>query len=152
MSPTPLEYETSWGSRSSAAGWIAPLRRAVPILVFGAVISIALIAYWPRPRTPALQTLAASGAQQVWAALLAFNSEHGRLPTQEEGLSALLKPPALAGKTPGPYLPRLLTDPWGRPYVWRGIPNAGPRLSRSFVVSLGPDGKEFTDDDLLFAH
>ena len=47
----------------------------------------------------------------------------------------------------GPYLPALKSDPWGRPYVYHpGGAGNGPPYR---VLSMGPDGKEGTGDDIL---
>jgi hypothetical protein len=49
------------------------------------------------------------------AALDAFHSASGHLPTEEEGLAVLLRPVSVAG----PYLKWIPTDPWGNALVYR---------------------------------
>jgi general secretion pathway protein G len=50
-----------------------------------------------------------------------FRLDVGRLPTQQEGLAALLEKPATAEHWNGPYIKRReqLVDPWGNAYVYR---------------------------------
>ncbi len=65
----------------------------------------------------------------------------GRLPTNEEGLAALVKP-----KKGRPLMPDVPKDPWGEEYRFR-IP--GTKSKQGYdVFSSGPDRKVGTDDDL----
>jgi general secretion pathway protein G len=78
-------------------------------------------------------------------ALNAFEIDVGRLPTQPEGLQALI---ARTGRDwNGPYLKHIPVDPWGTPYlyVYPGVHNED-----SFDLSSnGPDGKPGTADDVV---
>ena len=66
----------------------------------------------------------------------------GTYPTAEEGLEALaLKRSARPGWI-GPYIPKMLPDPWKRPYVYE------PASEPPVVMSLGPDGVRGTADDI----
>lgn len=82
-------------------------------------------------------------------ALNRFRTDNGRLPTVGEGLGALVSAPPRVSNWHGPYLTATLpaaappTDPWGRPYVYHPIPGGG-----YVVLSVGPDGKEGTADDI----
>ena len=69
-----------------------------------------------------------------------YRLEVGRYPTQEEGLDALIEKPGDAETWNGPYVKKAdsLTDPWGRPYVYR-IPG---EKSDFDLYSLGSDGQE----------
>lgn len=73
------------------------------------------------------------------AAVDLFRIDMERLPTQEEGLSALVTAPADASNWVGPYLARdrLPKDAWGNDYVFELDPTSG----RYAVVSFGADGK-----------
>src|SRR5215472_2467198 len=57
----------------------------------------------------------------ISAGLDLFKIDVGRYPTTEEGLDALMKPPAGVDNWNGPYIRKLagLKDPWGRPYLYR---------------------------------
>ena len=65
----------------------------------------------------------------------------GRLPTNEEGLGALVKP-----KKGRPLMPSVPMDPWGEEYRFR---NPGTKSKQGYdVFSSGPDRKIGTEDDL----
>lgn len=74
-----------------------------------------------------------------------YRLEVGRLPTEEEGLIALVEKPAQAENWNGPYLKDrdALTDPWGNPYVYRQPGEHGDYD----LYSLGADGRDGGDGD-----
>jgi general secretion pathway protein G len=81
--------------------------------------------------------------------LTQYKIHMGSFPTTEEGLQALLTPPAnRADRWRGPYLDtpgnRLPLDPWGNPYQYRypGTRNQ----DKPDIWSWGPDGRESDDD------
>ncbi len=87
----------------------------------------------------------------LMTALNAFSADNGRMPTQAEGLQALLRPPANARNWRGPYISQnnwraALADPWGNPYRYTVSP-AG-RYSTYTISSDGPDRTPGTADDL----
>lgn len=57
----------------------------------------------------------------ISAGLDLYKIDIGRYPTTEEGLDALMKPPAGVDNWNGPYMKKVagLKDPWGRPYLYR---------------------------------
>lgn len=70
----------------------------------------------------------------------------GRYPSTEEGLEALVEPPAGAGtRWGGPYIRKAdaLVDPWGRPYGYR----SPGRHGGYDLYSLGADGAEGGDGE-----
>jgi general secretion pathway protein G len=69
-----------------------------------------------------------------------YRLEVGRYPTQEEGLNALIEKPGDAESWNGPYIKKAdsLTDPWGRPYVYR-VPGERGDFD---LYSFGSDGQE----------
>ena len=75
--------------------------------------------------------------QSIAAALELFQGDNGRFPTAQEGLPALLTPPAGLDNWNGPYLHSKdqLNDPWGHPY--RYTVNG----SSITVTTLGADDK-----------
>jgi len=83
---------------------------------------------------------------QIEVAVDTFEVDCGRYPTTEEGLGALLRPPAGLAEWKGPYLKRMPTDPWGNPYVYlrpgRHNPNGYD------VHSRGSDGRDGGGDDI----
>ncbi len=79
--------------------------------------------------------------------LMSYRVQMGTYPSTQEGLQALITPPAnRADRWRGPYIESnsLPLDPWGNPYQYRfpGTKNT----SGYDVYSWGPDGKESDDD------
>jgi len=74
-----------------------------------------------------------------------FQMDVGRPPTQQEGLKVLIEAPANEPKWDGPYIQKAdsLTDPWGRPYLYK-YPGTHREIE---IYSLGSDGKEGGDND-----
>ncbi len=80
-------------------------------------------------------------------ALRLYEVDVGRYPTTEQGLEALLtKPhsPPVPDNWKGPYIEQDPLDPWQRPYVYH-YPGSHPPRDYD-LLSLGPDGKEGTND------
>ena len=82
--------------------------------------------------TPALEqgrvTAARTQIESLMAALQRYNIEHGRFPTQEEGLEAVR-----------PFLTKdIPPDPWGNAYVYVYPGEHGPEPD---VLSYGADGQ-----------
>ncbi len=73
-------------------------------------------------------------------------NNHGKPPTQEQGLDALVNRPT-SGAVPKRwrnYLEEEVLDPWGNPYQYR-IPSTKSK-KRYDIWSLGEDGVESEDD------
>jgi general secretion pathway protein G len=89
-------------------------------------------------------TLAKAQIDGLAKALDTFRLDMGRYPSNEEGLAALLEPPATgagtaAGKWNGPYLSKkaVPADPWGRAYIYR-MPGSRGAFD---LLTLGRDGQ-----------
>lgn len=88
-------------------------------------------------------------------ALEKYNLDTKTFPTTEQGLQALLQPPASDSEESttsgwdGPYLNKneIPLDPWNRPYQYRYPPEES---SDDFpeIWSFGPDGQDGTEDDI----
>lgn len=78
-----------------------------------------------------------------------FENDIGRYPSADEGLAALVEPPAgLAdpSKWKGPYVKKIPIDPWHNPYRYI---YPGAQGAKTFdLTSNGPDGAEGTEDDI----
>ena len=73
-------------------------------------------------------------------ALGQYSLEVGTLPTQEQGLEALMTQPAGVAKWQGPYLKKgIPPDPWGNPYHYLSPGTANP--ASYDLLSYGRDGK-----------
>lgn len=75
-------------------------------------------------------------------ALGRFKFHCGAYPTAEEGLKALEDKFSTHAGWIGPYVDKINPDPWKRPYVYE------PTNDPPVVLSLGPDGKRGTADDI----
>lgn len=75
---------------------------------------------------------------EIATAVDLFQIDIGRVPTSDEGLSALMERPPSLSSWRGPYLRKrgALQDPWGRPYEYVGVEQNAYQIS-----SFGSDGK-----------
>lgn len=83
----------------------------------------AWLAYQPLPAQSMADATRLSVNLGVPNRLAAFERDTGRYPTTAEGLDALLHcPKGLEARWHGPYLEdeKILIDPWGEPYQYRG--------------------------------
>lgn len=78
-------------------------------------------------------------------ALGRFKFHCGVYPSSKEGLQALALKYSDHPGWIGPYIPKMLPDPWKRPYVYEPDSTNGTPV----VLSLGPDGLRGTADDIL---
>lgn len=80
--------------------------------------------------------------KMIKGALETMRMDIGRFPSQEEGLSLLVRPPAderLQLLWRGPYLDEdIPLDPWGNPYQY-SLP--GPKMQPFALYSYGADGR-----------
>jgi len=84
--------------------------------------------------------------QSVKVPLTSYRMNMGDYPTTQEGLQALVTPPAdKAGLWKGPYIEdKIPLDPWKRPYQYK---YPGTHNKNGYdVYSLGKDGVESDDD------
>jgi general secretion pathway protein G len=74
-----------------------------------------------------------------------YRLEIGRYPGEQEGLRALVERPGQVDAWDGPYLKNResLTDPWGKPYVYR-MPGEHGDYD---LYTLGADSKEGGDGE-----
>ena len=89
-----------------------------------------------------------SDIQAIGLALQSYESRALRKPTTEQGLIALVEKPTIE---PVPenyrsFMKEMPKDPWGQEYKYR-IPAQNSKDDYD-VWSIGPDGKDGTEDDL----
>lgn len=86
--------------------------------------------------------------QTVKLGLTPYRLDMGQYPSTEEGLQALMRPPAgKEARWRGPYLEELPLDPWNNPYQYRFPGTKNVNGARGYDVwSWGPDGTESADD------
>ncbi len=84
-------------------------------------------------------TAAKTDVNNLTQALKLYRLDNQRYPSAEQGLAALMTKPAANPVPPNwrPYLDKLPTDPWGRPYQYL---NPGVHTEVD-VLSLGADGQ-----------
>ena len=89
--------------------------------------------------------------QSLKTPLMSYKYHVGDFPTTEEGLQALITPPANgADRWKGPYVDvtggKLVLDPWSSPYQYRYPGTKNP--NGYDLWSMGPDRKDGTADDI----
>lgn len=112
------------------------------LVVLGILVLIAAVAapqvlgYLGQARSQAAQVQ----IKHISTALELFYLHNGGYPSEQVGLSALVKAPPGVPTWRGPYLKSAegLTDPWGRPYRYR-VPG---RHGDFDVFTLGRDNKD----------
>lgn len=91
-------------------------------------------------------TAAQAQINTIKTALIQYKTLNRGLPSQGEGLEALVTPPASAKVKKQILQPDGIIDPWKNKYQYR---NPGKKNAQGYdVFSMGPDGKEGTDDDV----
>ncbi|MEN3942012.1 type II secretion system protein GspG [Prosthecobacter sp. SYSU 5D2] len=100
----------------------------------------------PPPEGAAEASAAEAQMNTIAVALTQYKTLNRTLPTTEEGLAALVQPPANARSQKKLAEAAALRDPWGNPYLYR---HPAVRTDRPFDLwSSGPDGKDGTEDDV----
>jgi general secretion pathway protein G len=121
--------------RSEAGFTLLELLIVIAILGMLAVVgTVQMMSYLERARTDTAKLQ----IDQLGAALNLFRIDVGRLPTNDEGLKALVEAPAAVDGWRGPYLtkPEAIRDPWGRSFVYRQPGSHG----QYDLMSYGADG------------
>ncbi len=97
----------------------------------------------------ARETTTKANLKALAAAVNQFRMDTARFPTEDEGLLALIEQPSdVETWEPGGYLEttEINNDGWGNEFIYELYPESG----KQFVIrSMGPDGEEGTEDDLL---
>ena len=91
-------------------------------------------------------TAAHADISGIKTALDAFEVDNGYYPKGKNGLADLVQMPSDVKNWHGPYLDRIPSDPWGNLYIYVYPGRHNP--SSYDLSSVGPDGKEGTDDDI----
>lgn len=91
-----------------------------------------------------------SSIESLKTTLGLFEMHAGRFPTTDEGLDALLEKPADLNddEWEGPYLKEWPKDSFGEDFIYR---SPGEINSDFDLISMGPDKREGTDDDITNA-
>ena len=94
-------------------------------------------------------TTTKANLKALHSAVNQFKMDTNRFPTEDEQLMALIEQPTdVETWEPGGYLEttEIPKDGWGNEFIFELYPESG----KQFVIrSMGPDGEEGTEDDLL---
>ena len=95
----------------------------------------------------AKKATAVSNISSLKNTLNVFRLACDRYPTTEEGLQALITPPAgLEGKWHGPYLDAVPLDPWQHEYIYKSPGPSGNPDSFSITSTASPDNTDGAQD------
>jgi general secretion pathway protein G len=93
-------------------------------------------------------TATRASMRSVEQALERFEQHNDGFPTTEEGLVALLVAPDGRKNWGGPYLKSVPRDAWGLDFQYRAPGEHADTQAFFDLWSLGPDGKQGTEDDI----
>ena len=132
-------------ARPSASGFT--LIELLLVLVILAVLAAVVVPKFTGRSEQARKAAARTDIAMLETALDAFEVDAGRYPTTEEGLAALVQPPASVKAWQGPYIKRgVPNDPWGNPYNYR-FPGQ-MNVNGYDLYTFGADGNEGGGDDV----
>lgn len=118
----------------------------VVLVIIGLLATVVIVNVLPS-QDRAMKEKAKADIALIEQSLDRYRLDNFTYPKTEEGLQALLTPPASvaqSGRYPaGGYLRRLPNDPWDRPYQYRVPGRSGP----FDIFSLGADGQEGGDGE-----
>src|ERR1043166_7711180 len=111
------------------------------VLVVIGILAAAIVPQFMGTTHDAKVSTAKANVSELESALERFYVHMDRYPNNEEGLKALVEPPAGEDKKwRGPYVKLLRADPWGNPYQYR---SPGQHHTSSFDIwSRGADGAD----------
>jgi len=122
------------------------LELMVAIVILGLLATVVMINVLPS-RDKAMREKAKTDVAVLEQALESYRLDNYAYPTTEQGLKALVSPPAGLARADryreGGYIRRLPEDPWGAPYAY-AYPGEHGRVD---VYSLGADGQKGGEGD-----
>lgn len=145
--------ESNNRSRCRQRGGFTLLEVMIVLFILVSLAAMAVVAVQGTQRT-AKQRTAVAYIGLLRNAVDRYAVDVGEPPTADQGIAALISPPAdLAnpGNWGGPYIQDTATsrDPWGNEYQYASPPSRGGSTTRDFEIwSFGPDGRDGTDDDI----
>jgi general secretion pathway protein G len=119
----------------------------VALAIIGLLVGLAVVNLDKIFGGAQVQTAEMFVKQTMKVPLTSYRMHMGDYPTTQEGLQALLNPPAgRADRWRGPYVEggKIPLDPWQRPYQYR-YPGTHNKSGYD-LFSFGPDGQESDDD------
>ncbi len=132
--------------RKASAGGFTLIELLLVLVILGILAAIVVPKFSGRTE----QAKLAAAKTQIATfntALDAFEVDNGFYPKGKDGLVDLVQQPRDSQEWKGPYLKSdIPDDPWGRPYIYVCPGKQNP--SSYDIYSVGPDGRENTDDDI----
>jgi len=118
------------------------------VLIILSILAAIVVPKYAKRSEQARITAAHTDIANLEVALDSLEVDAGRLPTTEEGLSALIEAPSqLTTDWKGPYIKRgVPKDPWGNPYIYKC---PGDNNTNDYdLSSYWPDKKDGGGDDI----
>lgn len=133
-----MKFKCSKKTLARALGGFTLIELMVVLVIIGVLAALIVPNVLDRA-DDARSTAAKTDVNNLMQSLKLYRLDNQRYPTSEQGLSALLAKPIAAPAPPNwrPYLDKLPSDPWGRPYVYMN-PGVHGEID---VLSLGADGQ-----------
>ena len=144
--PSPRMPHRRRPRRTGRAAGFTLVELMVVIVIIGLLATVVMINVMPS-QDRAMVEKARADVSVLEQAVETYRLDNLAYPGTEQGLQALLQPPAGLARPEryrrGGYIRRLPDDPWGHPYQYR----APGRQSAFDVYSLGADGAEGGEGD-----
>jgi len=139
-----MNIETSNNSRGSSGFTLIEL---LLVLVILGILAAIVVPKFSGRTEQARNTAAQSQIATFGTALDAFEVDNGFYPKGKNGLQDLVQQPRDTQNWKGPYMKGTIPDdPWGHAYVYECPGKHNP--SSYDILSIGPDGRAGTDDDI----
>ncbi|WP_176014984.1 type II secretion system major pseudopilin GspG [Victivallis sp. Marseille-Q1083] len=118
------------------------IEMVIVVVIIALLASIATPLYFRHVASSKAATAKAQ-IQMFEQAIADYRLDVGKLPTQAQGLKALIEKPGDIKEWKGPYIKGVPFDPWNNPYVYRN-----PGLKGEFdILSYGADGRAGGSDN-----
>ena len=117
----------------------------IVVVILGILAAIVVPKFSGRTEQ-ARQAAAQTQIANFGTALDAFEVDNGFYPKGKNGLNDLVSAPRDAQSWKGPYIKDVPVDPWQKPYLYQAPGKHNP--TSYDLSSMGPDGRENTEDDV----